>query len=47
MVNGMLSMGQEENTYLNLKEEHGDKRFTFIFYKPKKMRKNLRQVSQN
>ena len=30
-----------------LKMSHGDKRFTFIFYKQKEIRKNFRQVFQN
>ena len=36
MVDGMLSMRRVENTYLMLKKDHDDKRFTFLFYKPKK-----------
>ena len=46
MANGMLSMSWVENAFLMLNKDHGDKRFTFIFYKPKIIRrKNLGDIT--
>ena len=36
MVTGMLSMCQMETSYLMLKSDHGNKRFTFVCYKPRR-----------
>ena len=37
-------MCRVENTYFMLKRDYGDKRFAFIFYKPKKNKKNKSQT---
>ena len=43
----MLLIYRVENTYLMLKRDHGDKRFMFIFYKPKnKKKKSQTDISE-
>ena len=41
---GMLSMCRVKNTYLMLKRDHGDKRFTFIFFTSQKIKKKKSQT---
>ena len=35
----VINVSSEKHTYLMLKRDHGDKRFAFIFYKPKTLHK--------